>query len=798
MDIGQINAMLNSSDKRLRGLAALADLLTNCSVDVIVEQHSTWETLLMQILLSHDDLLRKQTAIHILTVIVCRIAPHSEFNRHLLSAVIPSIMSLANETSTNLISSFDWSFSILDCLLKIIPSFHGSLSSYSNRIESLAVSFLQLKGNFDASQKGAELLALLPACYSGNKRTEVWCNIVEKVLGSLCNFVNEACDTLGMEKRMETKVCLGLPQGENGFWDTTVLANHLRTVSHCWKHLFNVQYYVLANVCIDKFMRSIGILLGITPKLVLLKVTEERLLLLSLLPILHSSCCDMLNTLSARLGGYLITYDNLVSRWLMQLLTVWSHDHLPKQVDHRTIYSIRPCVYVAIETWVCSVNGSTFVDVHADNVIKHIIADIESTLSKSSDVVSSKSNEPDEEIGQPPKKKPKKRASEYVTTWSSSNLLSVPQIIKENEKTLCLPVLHALNKIVLSKGLLLQPKQLSLLVECVINVARYLVNFNWTYDSTVYLQSECRAVIFENLITMITISHPSSVSYLSEVTRLLVRGLQDPSKLVADVCKQGMLYVANIIHPRAPPISTHASSQPFQSASSQPFQSTSSTGHVSSQLFNKITSNVTSQQFNLGEANMSDQQVTPVSIFKPVTNNSFIISSSSGSNASSLLTENSLRKPIVPTASPCEPEQLNSVVFASSIDQEVENVCDNNENKHLNNVFRLSTDATANCLDSSTSVTMKSSIFVSSVVNEVEKINSKSAAASEQPCSSSSIVNLENLNQKRKLSDTENTVILKSVEETEENVSKELADMLNTFVDASPDSDDELTPIFKN
>ena len=532
-----INQCLSSSHRRNEGSQLLCAVLQQCNTAVFQQHAETWARLLLDAILSNDGYKKQFSSCHAMGKLLRESTAFPELSRSLSTHMLPRLLNRLLDFPSG------GRELTLTMLMNCMKHYPGPCGLVRHKIEKFVVA------NIDVSDTACKAYSYVPHCGgSGNKGvkyTAAWTTSFQKLQAT----ISEALDDLyGFVEPSSSETLPSAPftmpkLPESQPSRAVQLSKRVRSLLAAMKYMLDVQFpaYIELPFCavIDIVKRT----LDTKPSLLLSRPTIERTRLASLLPSLHASALNVLNSLIRFSDNKMILLSNEINQMFLQSL-MWISKLQPQPTfGVPAPYSgIHKAVWDSLALWVETYEESSGIEEIAEDVLKYGIAVVTPVEDNTPvEAVSRKMTEVSSMFQGKKGKKLKKHSAHDSGPLSSQR--------KINNSANSEVIISAWNAI----GLVIEKVGLFLPVACYQAVHNVLLSVLVKTSSGVppipyARQPECLSAAYSVLFTVTAYPHPSWPAPVQLARALLSHQQHIPKSVV----RGGRALLHNIIHPRAP------------------------------------------------------------------------------------------------------------------------------------------------------------------------------------------------------------------------------------------------------
>ncbi|XP_075062638.1 proline-, glutamic acid- and leucine-rich protein 1 [Mixophyes fleayi] len=550
------NSRLLTPASRIEGLSLLSLVVEESPTDVFQQHCVSWIRSVLQVIQSQDP----PRVISLAVFVVRSLLAHSS-----------ALPELSREISTNQIPGLLTSLLGLrrQCLVPALEGIRSCLISYPRACGSLrgklTAFFLSLldEENVQIQELACQCFCLLPSLGSGFsqgvKHTENWERQMQSVLCSLHAVFQQLYQTAETDPThyegpgTELELPVLEDDGASSFLQ---LVRRFTALGQCVRLLVREPFPAPVRVPVSDILNLICRVVNLNAKN--LSWQGEDSLQLLLLPQIHMSALDILESTILACGPRLLPFATVICRLFPQLLSCWAAVRGAggnPAGQERPYSSLRESVYRVLERWVtvCGVSSGILQGMshHSDVLLAHLMSDI---------------TPPAENI----------KIAGFVQIGAKKQKVSEVgngdfQSHRKRETTanteLCTAALRALCAIVLYGGSLIKEDTHRRLQELSIPL---LIRLQQGSDQWVgpYANSDCRKQLYRLLLSLTLTPSPRLTAPLHCAIRIFRVGMAEESLQVSMFCTEALAVCRVIIHPRVPtlqrPLPQHGPRPPLQ------------------------------------------------------------------------------------------------------------------------------------------------------------------------------------------------------------------------------------------
>ncbi|XP_063787025.1 proline-, glutamic acid- and leucine-rich protein 1 [Pseudophryne corroboree] len=550
------NSRLLSPASRVEGLSLLSLVVEESPTDVFQQHCVSWIRNVLQVIQSQDP----PRVISLAVFVVRSLLAHSS-----------ALPELSREISTNHIPGLLTSLLGLrrQCLIPALEGIRSCLISYPRACGSLrgklTAFFLSLldEENVQVQELACQCFSLLPSLGSGFsqgvKHTENWERQMQSVLCSLHAVFQQLYETAETDPAhyegpgTELELAALEDDGASSFLQ---LVRRFSALGQCVRLLVREQFPAPVRVPVSDILNLVCRVANLNAKN--LSWQGEESLQLLLLPQIHKSALEILESTILACGPRLLPFSTVICRLFPQLLSSWASARGAGGVlagQERPYSSLRALVYRTLERWVTVCGGSSGIlqgmSHHSDILLAHLMSDITpptDSLKISGFVQIGAKKQKVSEVGNGDFQSHRKREATANTE-------------------LCTAALRALCAIVLYGGSLIKDDTHRRLQELSIPL---LIRLQQGSDQWVgpYANSDCRKQLYRLLLSLTLTPSPRLAAPLHCAVRIFRVGMTEESLQVSMFCTEALAICRVIIHPRVPtlqrPLPQHGPRPPLQ------------------------------------------------------------------------------------------------------------------------------------------------------------------------------------------------------------------------------------------
>ncbi|KAM4749195.1 proline-, glutamic acid- and leucine-rich protein 1 [Rhinophrynus dorsalis] len=554
--LSSCNSRLMSASTRVEGLSLLCLVVEESSTDVFQQHCVSWIRGLLQIIQSPDPPRVVSLAVFVLRALLAHSSALPELSRDISTNHIPGLLtSLLGLRRQCLIPALE---GIRSCMI----SYPRACGSLRGKLTAFLLNLLDAE-NTQIQELACQCFSVLPSLGSGFsqgvKHTENWERQIQSVLCSLHSAFQQlyqACET-DSARYEGPGTELELPSVEDdGTRSVLQLVRRFTALGQCVHLLLSEQFPAPVRVPVSDILSLVCRVINMSPKN--LSWHGEESLKLLLLPRIHRSALELLESTIITCGPRLLPFSSVICRLFPQLLSSWAavrgvSSFPPGQ--ERPYSSLRATVYHVLERWVtiCGVSSGVLLGPahHAEVLLTHFLSDITpptDSIKISGFVQLGSKKQKVSEVGDGEFRGHSKREPNANSELCSAAL-----------KGLCAIILHFGSAIKEDTHRRLQELSIPLLIRLQQGTDQWLGP---------YASSECRKELYRLLLCLTLNPHPRLPAPLHCAIRIFRGGLTEDGLHVSLFCTEALAICRVLIHPRVPslqrPLPTPAPRHPVQ------------------------------------------------------------------------------------------------------------------------------------------------------------------------------------------------------------------------------------------
>ncbi|XP_018417490.1 PREDICTED: proline-, glutamic acid- and leucine-rich protein 1 [Nanorana parkeri] len=507
--LASCSSRLVSGSTRIEGLSLLSLLVEESPTDVFQQHCISWIRSVLQVIQSQDPPRVISLAVFVLRSLLTHSSALPELSREISTNHIPGLLtSLLGLRPQCLMPALEG----IRCCMITYPRACGSLRG------KLTAFFLSLldEESLQVQELACQCFSLLPSLGSGFsqgvKHTENWERQMHSVLCSLHTVFQQLYQSA--ETAQSHKLLLNLLNRE--------------------------QFPAPVRAPVSDILNLVCRVVNVSAKN--LSWQGEEAIKLLVLPRVHLSALDILESTIVACGPRLLPFSTVICRLFPQLLSSWAAVRGASGIppgQERPYSALRGAVYRVLERWVtmCGVSSGVLQGMshHSDVLLAHLLSDI---------------NPPTDNVkisGFVQLGAKKQKVSDMVNGDFQSHRKRETSANTE----LCIASLRALCSIILYGGSLIKDDTHRRLQEFSIPL---LLRLQQGSDQWVgpYISSDCRKQLYRLLLSLILTPSPRLPAPLHCAIRIFRGGITEESQQVSMFCTEALAICRLIIHPRVP------------------------------------------------------------------------------------------------------------------------------------------------------------------------------------------------------------------------------------------------------
>ncbi|XP_068685808.1 proline-, glutamic acid- and leucine-rich protein 1-like [Montipora foliosa] len=545
--IGKVNTFLSSKTDSWLGLCLLGITIEQCDTDTFTKNCVSWLRTLLQLIQSsfRSDVINYCSKL--IDDILQYAVEFSELSREVSKSIIPAIISpiLSNKSPDKP--------PLLSILVSCLSFFPGPTGPFKNQIQAFL--FLQLNSPCEETRKSAcRCFALLPRCNrsvtGGNNPVCPWevqwnkvINTIHKLLDTAYeNAEPDASRPSGKSSSQPETLSLGeIPCTEPG--RTYTLVSRINSLLNCLSAMIREDFNREVSVPVDTSISLFTRILSVTGHSLKNAIIVESVLLHASLPLIHKNAVDFLTSLIDRCGTLFMPYCDLLMNYLLQELS-WTKCQDPNYGYDKPYRQLRCSVYQWLEHWVQLTNSLPDGNGVVSKWIQQIMDDIVPLTSQTKLLPSTHSGNTHMS-----KKAKKRKLQEDV----QQSLAGQQKFHASANDMLTYRALRALSTMLIACGSSISPEAFR---EIQAHVIKLIIQCQQSIDNSYpipYGHADCRQALYHVLLCCLLTNTPDVSSPVNHAVRLFSHGCQDGDVKVSSFCQEALAVTNSIIHPRSFP-----------------------------------------------------------------------------------------------------------------------------------------------------------------------------------------------------------------------------------------------------
>lgn len=391
--------------------------------------------------------------------------------------------------------------------------------------------------------------ALLPRCNrsgSNDKRQLCpWNTQWNKVLCTIHQLLDNAYENVepvvsrpSQDSKDESLPLGDVPPSEPD--RTHTLITRLNSLLYLLSTMMREEFLKVVAVPIDSTMSLLVRIMNVTCNSLKSAVVVESVLLRASLPLIHINAVDLLTTLVTRCRNLMLPYCGLLIKLLVQELA-WSETKDPAYGFNKPYRKLRCSVYHCIEHWVQLTNSLPEEGGVVTKLMSFMLDDLKPLTCQTKLIPNVSSGNK-----QQSRKGRKRKMQDDV-----EQLLTGQQKIDENaNEKVTYRALKALCSVLIAAGSDIPHDAFR---EVQVVLVKLIIQCQQSSCSTFpipYLSADCRRALYRTLLNCLLTNSPGVPPPVHHAARLFSLGLQDIDFKVSSYCQEALAVVNTIIHPR--------------------------------------------------------------------------------------------------------------------------------------------------------------------------------------------------------------------------------------------------------
>ncbi|GAB6021164.1 hypothetical protein CHUAL_003794 [Chamberlinius hualienensis] len=536
LGLAYINKSLNDPYNRLDGLQLLSVFVNQTSNEIILNNFREWIQHLRSFILHDNKLDVRLLAAKTLSKIIscCQVDPdHSRYLvQNLVPNIIPRLLALDDK----------WLLVVVHLLKPCLTHFPGPCRPFMSGIQRKLLDCLA-SNELEIVELAAMCIARIPfVCASGERGLTpalAWSDFFQKLLQTLHSFLNSIYKNFEIEEYshidLSEQIPLPVKLLENNSTCTFVDSYHrFISICLCLEKMLKNGDAVALSIPIENILKLIGRVVRVTGKSLMdSQDSPQKKLILTILPMIHSSALGVLEALIICCRRHLLLHDHRILNILQHSLnwpsTVW-------KTNKNAVSKLRCTAYGVLITWLKVMGSATDISTVSDLLMKRLISDA------FQDQIAAEKSMTKLPVSTTPMTKKRKVEQYFVSSTSNNSNCAI-------EEELCYSALKALQVVIYNCNQEIKPSVFKdLLTKVMDKLSKFQYNVDLSSDFP-FLDVRCRKALYKLLVALISsqtcITHP----ILSKSITIISNGCLDKHFEVAQYCLQAKQHCHGFIEP---------------------------------------------------------------------------------------------------------------------------------------------------------------------------------------------------------------------------------------------------------
>ena len=542
--------LLSSCEDRWKGVVLLSTFQKCCDAETFYQNAGFWIKSLLQVLTTNVSFSLRNLVLHGIKYLLKKSTQFDELSRDFAGTVVQPLLQCLIKDENNL-SGLE-----LDVIEQCILSYPRPSGKFRTQIERLLVGLLDID-NEAVRVKVCQCFSVLAMCGSGGEKgtkySDYWYSYLSMIMNSIHQFTNDLFGREASIRSQDLKLNIikfkAIPSSEPDH--SILISRRIRSLLCVLKDMLSYEFPCVVTLPIEHIMNTLYTVFNsnLQPSL---QISVEQACIQAVLPAIVEEAVLVITVLIAQSGTLILPY--AVS--IMQIVNkVISNDQKSDQNLLQPVhvnFRLNTVCYQLLCMWLNIIHSFPPREDLLLRIVEAALKDIQVSSIKPSSNLSS-------DITSKTGKKAKKNKQKHFQNELSAREFSIKTTDNAVNSGTAFAALKFLESTLSNVGPVLPTTILSKIqaetISLAMKISEACTQYNQSFAAP-YELKDCRLQLYRTIFALLNLYHYHLPSHVATLITLLQRGKGDASSDVSSFCHQCIAFADKIIRPSAPSFRT--------------------------------------------------------------------------------------------------------------------------------------------------------------------------------------------------------------------------------------------------